>query len=211
MDILCLYVSATRKKHAILQVVYQKNVTLSPLTDSETTLSFRPFQSNSIELARKSSVPSVVTYVGLAPTGCGLFKSMADRCWINVDLQWVFQRSWGTLEEGRPVSRIASPQRFSVSRHTRKKHVFPSFSLKKIWAPTAPHFSEDSPSHFPEFTYFLFQRRSGRQKIHLYNTNFMLKDRFPILPLCYPSPTKNFNGHVSNVNNFLVKKKVGSC
>ena len=97
MDILCLYAFATRKKHAILQVVYQKNVTLSPLT--ETTLSFRPFQSNSIELARKSSVPSVVTYVGLAPTGCGLFKSMVDRCWINVDLQWVFQRFVSILRD----------------------------------------------------------------------------------------------------------------
>ena len=88
MDILCLYAFATRKKHAILQVVYQKNVTLSPLT--ETTLSFRPDQSNIIELAqRKSSVPSAVTNVGLAQAWS--VQEHGDRCWINVDLQGVFQ------------------------------------------------------------------------------------------------------------------------
>ena len=69
----------------------------------------RPDQSNIIELAqRKSSVLSAVTNVGLAPAWWrGLSKSMVDRCWINVVSKGLC-RSWGTLEGGRPASRIAS-------------------------------------------------------------------------------------------------------
>ena len=69
----------------------------------------RPDQSNIIELAqRKSSVLSAVINVGLAPAWWrGLSKSMVDRCWINVVSKGLC-RSWGTLEGGRPASRIAS-------------------------------------------------------------------------------------------------------
>ena len=77
-------------KHAIVSVVYQKNVTLSPL--AETTLSFRSDQFNIIELSQRKS--SVSQQPSLRYLECKSFcvKNHSDTRKKHAFLQVVYQK-----------------------------------------------------------------------------------------------------------------------
>ena len=78
----------------------------------------------------------------------------------------------------QPSFRYLDCKSFCVKNHsdTRKKHAFPSLFLKKSGRLRRRIFLGSLPN-FPEFIHFLFQRRSGRQKI--YNTNFPVEATAP--------------------------------